>query len=114
MPLHPLRLQARGYNQAQLLATHLSRYIKKPMLLNAAQRIRDTPKQSLLSGQSRQQNLSHAFKVSPQSVYGLKVSIVDDVMTSGASLDALARRLKAAGAKTVTGWILARTLPHPY
>lgn len=112
MPLHFNRLRARGFNQAQALAIHLARHSGIPLLRNAAIRIRDTPKQSLLAETARQHNLQQAFHIMPEKVRGLSVIVIDDVMTSGASLHALALSLKKAGALSVYCWVLARTLAH--
>jgi ComF family protein len=112
MPLHLNRLRARGFNQAQLLATYLSAATQIPILNSSVTRIRDTPQQSLLDEQSRQHNLRQAFYVKPKQIEGLSITLIDDVITSGASLDALAKSLKKAGAASVICWVLARTQPH--
>ena len=112
MPLHRHRLQTRGFNQAHLLATYLTASTKTPLINSAVIRIRDTPKQSLLDERSRQQNLQHAFYIKPKQIEGLSITLIDDVITSGASLHALAKSLKKAGAVSVICWVLARTQPH--
>jgi ComF family protein len=112
MPLHLNRLKARGFNQAQLLANYLSAATHIPVLNAAVTRIRDTPQQSLLDEQSRRHNLRHAFYIQPKQVAGLSITLIDDVITSGASLHALATSLKKAGATSVICWVLARTQPH--
>lgn len=113
MPLHPSRLRERGFNQSQLLARRIAGCLNIPLLAAACQRIRDTPPQSSLPWKERDQNMRQAFAVSPDAnVRDRHVAIVDDVMTSGASMGALARALKQAGASEVSAWVVARTLPH--
>lgn len=110
MPLHPERLRQRGFNQSQELARHLARRMGVP-LLNACQRIRNTPPQAGLHWDERKRNLRQAL-VCEQDMSGKHVAMVDDVMTTGASLDELARALRRAGAREVSAWVVARTLPH--
>jgi len=109
MPLHPARLQARGFNQAQLLAQALApARCRRNLLL----RIRDTPPQSGLGRAARLRNLRGAFAVEPLQAGTLRarrVVLVDDVMTTGASLHAAAAVLRQAGAAHITGLVLART-----
>jgi ComF family protein len=109
MPLSRQRLQVRGYNQALLLAHQLSaRKTRSDLLL----RITDTPAQHTLKRPQRLTSLNQAFAVDPLKVsvlHGARLVLVDDVMTSGASLYTAARVLKAAGATHVTGLVIART-----
>ena len=108
MPLSPARLRARGFNQALLLARHLAPSKTDPRLLL---RIRDTAPQSALGRSERLANVRHAFAVEPlraSLAAGKRLVLVDDVMTSGASLYAAAAVLRAAGAAHVTGLVLAR------
>lgn len=107
MPLHPLRLRERGYNQSALLAQHLSQRTGIPMLRGACQRIRHTPTQTGLPVAARLANLRGAFSCT-HAVNGLHIGIIDDVMTSGSSLEHLARTLQQAGATSVDCWVLAR------
>ena len=113
LPLHPARLRERGFNQSQLVAARLARALQLPLLTDAALRIRDTPPQSSLPWRVRKRNMRKAFALAPAlDVRDKHIAIVDDVMTTGASIDALAHLLKQAGAKEVSAWVLARTLPH--
>lgn len=113
MPLHPARLQARGFNQSQLLATRLAQRLDLPCLHGVVERVRDTPPQSTLPWKERDKNMHHAFAVTrPAAVRGRHIALVDDVMTTGASTGELAKTLKAAGTQTVSVWVVARTLPH--
>ena len=74
-------------------------------------RSRDTPPQAGLPWKERARNIKGAF-VCNASLAGLRIAVVDDVMTTGATLDEMARTLKDAGAAHVTNWVVARTLPH--
>ena len=109
LPLSRARLQSRGFNQALLLARQLAPLKTDSRLLL---RIRDTPPQSALKRAERLSGVSGAFAVDPlQSVRlkGARVVLVDDVMTSGATLFEAARVLRAAGAAHITGLVIART-----
>lgn len=111
MPLHAQRLRQRGYNQALLLAQHLSRHLKIPLLKTACHRTRHTVEQSGLSRTERANNLRRAFACGAQ-VHGQHVALVDDVMTSGSSAHWLAQAMRDAGALSVRCWVLARTPPN--
>jgi ComF family protein len=109
LPLSSAKLMQRGYNQALLLALDLSQpKVKSNILL----RIQDTPAQHTLKRAQRLSALDHAFAVDPLRAGQLmdaRVVLVDDVMTTGASLYAAARVLRAAGASHITGLVFART-----
>ncbi|MDD5029240.1 MAG: ComF family protein [Rhodoferax sp.] len=110
MPLSSQRLKERGYNQALLLARQLApRKTRHDLLL----KVHDTPPQHSLKRAARLVALDHAFAVEPLRAHllcGKRVLLVDDVMTTGASLFTAARVLKAAGAGQVTGLVFARTV----
>jgi len=109
MPLAPGRLRERGFNQAHELARRLCAGKTDASLLL---RTRETPAQSGLARAERLLNLRGAFAVEPlraAAVRGRRIVLVDDVMTSGASLFAVAQVLRAAGAAHLTGLVLART-----
>jgi ComF family protein len=113
LPLHPTRLRERGFNQSLLLARHVSRRLGVPVLPDGCERVRDTPPQTSLPWQERDKNMRRAFACRPEAdISGGHVAIVDDVMTTGASIGELARALKHAGAREVSAWVVARTLPH--
>jgi ComF family protein len=113
LPLHPARLRERGFNQSQLLAARIAAVLQLPLLADAASRVRDTPPQSTLPWRARSSNMRKAFALSPDlDVQDKHVAIVDDVMTTGASIDALAHLLLDAGAREVSAWVVARTVPH--
>lgn len=111
MPLHPARLKERGFNQSLLLATKVARELNIKLLPNACQRVRNTPSQSSLKWKERDKNVRDAFRCEID-LTGKRVALVDDVMTTGASLNALARVIKKAGATEISAWVIARTLPH--
>jgi len=109
MPLSKTRLQTRGFNQALVLARQLAPDKTDSRLLL---RIKDTPAQSSLKRAERLDSVKDAFAVDPllsASLKGARLVLVDDVMTSGASLFAAARVLRAAGAAHITGLVIART-----
>ena len=107
MPLHPRRLRERGFNQAAEIARPLARAAGLPLDLSAVARVRDTPPQASLDREARLRNLHNAF-ASRRRFDGLRVLVVDDVMTTGASFHALARCLKSVGAKEVHNFVVAR------
>lgn len=109
MPLSRQRLLERGFNQALELARHLAPEKTDPHLLL---RIKDTAAQSTLKRADRLRNVAGAFCVDPHRVNAVRdkqIVLLDDVMTSGASLFAAAQALREAGAASVTGMVLART-----
>jgi len=108
VPLHRSRLAERGFNQSVELARPLSRRSGLPMVLEGLRRTRQTPAQAGLSLLARRRNLKGAF-AARRRFDGLRVLVVDDVMTTGATLDAVARCLKQAGASEVVNLVCART-----
>jgi ComF family protein len=112
MPLHPLRLSERGFNQAVELARPLAAAAGLPMALAGLARVRNTPPQASLGRTDRAANMRGAFNCTLQ-LEGMAVMVVDDVMTTGASLDEVARCLKANGATRVENLVVART-PAPH
>lgn len=111
MPLSAQRLRERGFNQALELARQLAPDKLRPGLLL---RIRDTTPQTALGREKRLRNVRDAFAVEPlrhAEITGARVVLVDDVMTSGASLFAAAAALRQAGARHITGMVLARADP---
>lgn len=112
LPLHPARLRERGFNQSLLLARRIAYRLDIPLLVNICERVRDTPPQSGLPWKERDKNVRQAFACKENGrVKGKHVAIVDDVMTTGASTGELAHMLKQAGAREVSAWVVARTLP---
>ena len=109
VPLHWRRLYSRGFNQSALLAQHLHKISHKPVSLNVLKKIRHTPSQGGLSLEERISNVAHCFKVShPLKIKDKSIVLVDDVMTTGATLNACANTLLKAGAKEVTVLCVAR------
>lgn len=109
VPLSTSRLQQRGYNQALEICKHLNREKTDATLLL---RIKDTLTQSSLSKSERMKNVKAAFAVEPlraKELQGKRVVLVDDVMTSGATLFAAAVALRQAGAAHITALAFART-----
>jgi ComF family protein len=109
MPLHPKRLRERGFNQAALIAGHLAQRLDLKMDARACRRLRDTPPQVGLALRERRRNMRGAFHCELR-LDGCRVALVDDVMTTGASLDALARAIKQAGASDIATWTIARAI----
>jgi ComF family protein len=109
MPLHPSRLAARGFNQALEIARELARCCAIPVATRVTRRVRNTSPQADLPYEKRAKNVRGAFACD-RDLDGLTVAVVDDVMTTGATLDELARTLKHAGAVRVENWVVARTV----
>lgn len=111
MPMHSTRLKERGFNQALELARIISKNTLIKCDYTICQRTKFTPPQASLPLKDRIKNIRGAFSCT-QNVQGLRIAIVDDVMTTGASLNELAKTLKEAGAMHIECWVVARTLPH--
>jgi ComF family protein len=109
MPLHAKRIRERGFNHATEIARVVARRLDLPLDFESCQRIRDTPPQMGLQHDARRRNLRGAFAC-PGDVKGQRITLIDDVMTTGTSLDELAATLKRAGAREVSCWVVARTL----
>jgi ComF family protein len=120
VPLHPSRERERGFNQAELLARGLSRKLAETgrdsptsVEVSCLLRTRATPPQTGLSAAARRANVRGVFSVVfPERVRGRLVVVVDDVMTTGATLSACSQALRAAGAGVVLGLTLARATPE--
>jgi ComF family protein len=107
VPLSPGGLKNRGFNQALLLAHHLSGKKNLPLLMDVLRKIVDTPPQVGLSAKERAANVRKAFACSG-NVSGMNILLIDDVMTTGATVNACAKQLLRAGAKSVQVLTLAR------
>lgn len=111
VPLARSRLRERGFNQAVEIARPLSRLLDLELDCRAVRRQRATLPQFDLPLEARARNIRGAFASGP-SVAGKRVAVLDDVMTSGATLDEVAATLKRAGAVEVENWVVARTVRH--
>ncbi|MYM38934.1 ComF family protein [Duganella qianjiadongensis] len=113
VPLGPRRLAERGYNQALEIARPLARQLGIPLAPRLLLRVRETAPQSLVSATARQHNLAGAFAVSDVAlVRGRHIGMVDDVMTSGSTLQEIAATLRRYGASRISNLVFARTPPH--
>jgi ComF family protein len=108
VPLHDSRLRQRGYDQALELGKALARALQVPLLPRVLVRTRATAPQSELDAVARQRNLRRAFEVRAGALLPDHVALIDDVMTTGATLEAAARCLRRAGAARVDAWVCAR------
>ena len=108
LPLHPARLAERGFNQAAEIAKTLSRLSGIAIDAKLARRVRDTTPQTALPWRERAANMRQAFRCE-RDLAGLRVAVIDDVMTTGATLNEFARTLKESGAARVENWVVART-----
>ena len=105
VPLPPARLRERGYNQSVEIARHV---LPAKLDLDSCVRTRDAPAQMGLPFDERRRNVRGAFQCT-RSVVGESIAVVDDVMTTGATLDEVAKVLKGAGASRVENWVVTRT-----
>jgi ComF family protein len=110
LPLAVLRQRERGYNQALEIARVIGARTGVPLLSRGLSRVRATPPQAALPWAERAKNVRGAFACDID-LSGLAIALVDDVMTTGASLAEAAKVLKASGAVSVENWVVARTLP---
>ncbi len=112
VPLHARRLRTRGYNQALELARPLADALGVPLAADTLRRVRATPPQTGLGAAARRRNLRGAFVLAPGIDLPAHVALLDDVMTTGATLRECARVLRRAGVARVDAWALARA-PAP-
>jgi ComF family protein len=108
VPLHRARLRRRGYDQALELARPLAFALELPLRDDLLQRVRGTAPQSELNAIARRRNLRGAFALKPGVPVPSYVALVDDVMTTGATLHAAAAALRQAGVRRVEAWVCAR------
>ncbi len=116
VPLHRSRLVWRKFNQAAELARAIGRLSGKPVLIDALRRTKRTRRQVGLGPRAREENVRGAFAITPagrEALFGRRVVLVDDVYTTGATVAAVTRSLKRAGASDVTVLTFARALPGP-
>ena len=108
MPLHTFRLKQRGFNQAAEITRYISSQMNLQMSLTSLIKTRDTLPQVELPWDERRKNIKNAFECK-DTFSNMHVAIIDDVITTGASLNEAAKVLKKHGAKTVSVWVIART-----
>jgi ComF family protein len=114
VPLHRERERERGYNQAALLSKPLAKKLRLPHKAVLLMRTRARPDKRILSLEERWESVRGAFATRPGSrVDNQRVLLVDDVLTTGATLDACARVLREAGAKSIVGLTIARAVKNP-
>lgn len=111
IPLHTKRLKKRGYNQALEIARPIHKFLKIPIDITSCQRIKYTAPQATLHADKRQENVKNAFVVY-KDFSNQHVAILDDVITTGSTITALALALKKAGAKRIDVWCCARAIMH--
>jgi ComF family protein len=109
MPLSQARARERGFNQAQEIARHIGRARRLKIVSSMCRRVADTPPQAMLPWKERARNVRGAFACDAD-LDGMRVAVVDDVATTGTTLNELSRVLKHAGAARVTGWVAARAV----
>jgi ComF family protein len=107
VPLHKSRYRERGFNQSIEIARTISKTMQIPIDLNSCQRQRNTTQQSALAAKQRKKNMKNAF-VLKKPISAQHVVILDDVMTTGSTVNELAKVLKKAGVKRVDVWVCAR------
>jgi ComF family protein len=113
VPLHYRRLLYRKYNQAAMLAVGIAKRANKPVVVDLLKRLRATPSQAGLNARERRRNVARSISVNPAraaKLRGKNVLLIDDVLTTGATVDACTRVLKAAGARGVDVLTLARVV----
>jgi ComF family protein len=111
VPLHPRRLRERGYNQSDLLAGHLGKRIGLPVIEDCLMRVKQAqPQVRAVDVEERRRNVAGAFACRDERVSGKQIVLIDDVCTSGATLESCAAALKNMGVTSVWGLTLAREI----
>lgn len=109
IPLHPVRKRERGFNQSEWIARSMAHELHLAFITNGLIRARNTRTQTRLDAEKRQKNLEEAFKVMESiPIKGKNILLIDDVSTTGATMNAAARELKISGAAQVFGCAIAR------
>ena len=109
MPLHPKRLRERGYNQSEYIAKGISDIIGIPVDTTHVTRVRNTPKQALLEGNERSENVKEAFAVNhPEQMYHKHILIVDDLITTGETMRACIKAMRPFRGATFTVFALCK------
>ncbi len=111
VPLHPRRLRERGYNQSSFLARELGKLINLPVIEDGLVRVKEAqPQVRTATVEDRRKNVTDAFKCQNGKVRGKQIILIDDVCTSGATLESCASALKSEGVTSVWGLTLAREI----
>lgn len=113
VPLHPERLEKRGFNQAELLATAIAKTLDIPLVVNVLRRVKATPAQAKMRDRKeRAENLSGAFDIAAgnKTLRGKNIVLVDDVFTTGATIGEAVKTLKSAGVKRIIALTVARAI----
>lgn len=109
IPLSKKRLRWRGFNQAEELAKELSKFLKIPLILNSLIKIKEAPPQVELAAEERRENIKGVFSCQNRNgISGKKILLVDDIYTTGSTIEEAATKLLEAGAKEVWGVVVAR------
>ncbi len=101
IPLHQKRLRQREYNQSALIAYHVAKRLERPLVTDCLIKIKDTPPQVGLSSKNRRLNIKNAFEVRSNNIKGGKILLIDDVVTTGATIRECSGVLKKAGVRSV-------------
>jgi competence protein ComFC len=109
VPLYKKRLKWRGFNQAEKIGRELSSYLKMPLISDSLVKIKETPPQVELAAEARKENIREAFLIKKRErINGRKVLLVDDIFTTGSTIEEAARILKKEGVKEIIGIVIAR------
>lgn len=111
IPLHPKRLRQRGYNQSLELAKALSKQLNIPVSNAYLSRVRNTVPQASLPFKQRKHNIQHAFSLHDSNIPS-HIALIDDVLTTGHTVNAAAKLLRQAGVERIEVWTIARTIRH--
>ncbi|MCE0557355.1 MULTISPECIES: ComF family protein [unclassified Motilimonas] len=109
IPLHPRKERQRGFNQAQLIAEHCAKTLNLPCQSNWVKRVKNTTSQTQLNVKQRKRNMQQAFKVTALPAQLNHVAIIDDIVTTGATVDSLCKELQKAGVSQIEIWCICRT-----
>ncbi len=110
VPLHHKRLHQREFNQTASISRHLSKKLKIPLMLDVLKKTKETPPQTDVTGKERLKNLKNVFRTY-EEINGLDLLLIDDVITTGATIRECAKALIKAGAKSVSVVAVARSMP---